>query len=77
MAYLRALARQPNEKELETLQAFLDRERRRFRTQTNEPEEFLNIGLFFSGMDIPPTELAAWTSLCRSILNLHETITRY
>jgi hypothetical protein len=77
VAYLRALARQPNEKELETLQAFLDRERRRFRTQTNEPEEFLNIGLFFSGMDIPPTELAAWTSLCRSILNLHETITRY
>ena len=27
--------------------------------------------------DLPPAELAAWTSVARAILNLHETITRY
>jgi len=26
--------------------------------------------------DIPPVELAAWTSVARAVLNLHETITR-
>jgi hypothetical protein len=24
-----------------------------------------------------PVELAAWTSVCRVLLNLHETLTRY
>jgi hypothetical protein len=24
-----------------------------------------------------PVELAAWTTVCRVVLNLHETITRY
>jgi len=27
-------------------------------------------------MDVPAPELAAWTSIARVLLNLHETITR-
>ena len=26
--------------------------------------------------DLKPVEVAAWTSVCRVVLNLHETITR-
>lgn len=35
------------------------------------------IGLRNVPDDLDPTELAAWTSVARTILNLHETITRY
>jgi hypothetical protein len=28
------------------------------------------------GSDAPDAELAAWTQICRAILNLHETFTR-
>ena len=27
--------------------------------------------------DLKPEEVAAWTSICRVVLNLHETITRH
>jgi hypothetical protein len=36
----------------------------------------LKIGLTPAPQNLNPTELAAWTSLARVILNLHETITR-
>lgn len=76
-AFTRALARPPSKLELNTLNEFLDRERKRFETNENEAEALLQIGLYYPNPDLPFIELAALTSMSRAILNLHETITRY
>ena len=76
-AYKRALAREPSARERNTLVAFLDRERSRFRNKENQADAFLRVGLHLPNPDQPPIELAALTSMSRAILNLHETITRY
>lgn len=76
-AYERALARKPTAKERRTLKAFLQRERKRFRAESNQADPFLEVGLHPSSDELAPTELAALTSLSRAVLNLHETITRY
>ena len=39
--------------------------------------ELIKVGLAQTPETINPAELAAWTSVARVILNLHETITRY
>lgn len=75
IAYRYALAREPSTDETKTLEAFLKRERQRFKRQENLADPFLQIGNRALGE--PDHELAALTSLCRAILNLHETITRY
>ncbi|MBH54242.1 MAG: peptidylprolyl isomerase [Opitutaceae bacterium] len=75
--YTRALVRKPTKQELQTLRAFLNRERERFEQEENQADAFLSVGLYYPDPDHPPVELAALTSLSRAILNLHETITRY
>ena len=77
VAYLHALGRPPTAKENRTLQSFLKRERKRFQKEQNEATPYLEIGLAVPDPNDPETELAALTSLCRAVLNLHETITRY
>ena len=77
VAYLHALGREPTVTENRTLQSFLKRERKRFRKEQNETAPYLEIGLNAPEPNEPQVELAALTSLCRAILNLHETITRY
>ena len=37
----------------------------------------LRTGSLPSRLDVDPIELAAYTNVCRVLLNLHETITRY
>jgi hypothetical protein len=76
-AFSYALARKPSPTELETLEAFVNRERVRFENEENQSEAFLKVGLTNSSANDSPVELAALASLSRAILNLHETITRY
>ena len=72
----RRLARPPKEKEQQSLLAFLATQRAAFKSAPDDARKLLATGL-----TPPPAgdtgELAAWTSLCRVVLNLHETITRY
>ena len=75
-AWMRALARPPRPAELDGLQQlFLDQRR----YYTRHPEEAT--ALATAGSYQPQTddrvELAALTQVCRVLLNLHETITRY
>jgi len=37
----------------------------------------LRVGNSTAPTRLPAGELAAWTTVCRVVLNLHETITRY
>jgi hypothetical protein len=89
LAFRRALARPVIEKERDSLLRFLAREREHFREHPEEPRLLARVGnapasfepATVSGSGAAPApdgvELAAWTSACRVILNLHETITRY
>jgi Protein of unknown function (DUF1553) len=46
-------------------------------SQTDNAARLLAIGNAPAPKNIPPAELAAWTQVCRVILNLHESITIY
>jgi hypothetical protein len=75
-AMLDAVARPAKENERASLMKFLAEQRDYFRANSADAEKFLKVG-----RAPEPTgdkaELAAWTSLCRVLLNAQETITRY
>ncbi|MFN7938240.1 MAG: PSD1 and planctomycete cytochrome C domain-containing protein [Bryobacteraceae bacterium] len=68
-----ALARQPKPKERERLQALLATERDELATH---PEEGAKLIAPTAPKDVDRTELAAWTTMARVILNMDEFITR-
>ena len=47
-----------------------------FEAKPAEADKLIRTGIAPVSHDIPPVELAAWTSVARAVLNLHETITR-
>ncbi len=75
-AYKRALSRSPRPEERSILLGLLAEHRDHYKAHAKEAEEFLRVGERPAAKDIPAVELAAWTSVARAILNLHETITR-
>ncbi|MDB6119425.1 MAG: hypothetical protein JWO08_3206 [Verrucomicrobiaceae bacterium] len=75
-AYELSLGRKPKDKERESLLGFLKTQRQQFSDGSSDPDKLLHVGLAPELSD-DPNELAAWTSLMRVVLNLHETITRY
>ena len=75
-AWRHALQRTPRADEIQTAAAMLDKHRAQFTQDAKAAESLLKIGLTPAPQNLNPTELAAWTSLARVILNLHETITR-
>jgi hypothetical protein len=76
-AYQRVLTREPNPKEQELLIQFLGSERSRFEETPTDANALVASTNFQPLKTVEETELAAWTSLTRALLNLHETITRY
>jgi hypothetical protein len=75
-AWRQALSRAPRPDELATARALFDKHLAQYKADTKAAESLLKVGL----APLPPAadqaELAAWTSVARVILNLHETITR-
>jgi Protein of unknown function (DUF1553)/Protein of unknown function (DUF1549)/Planctomycete cytochrome C len=77
-AYEYALARVPKEKERNSLLALLKSQREAFGKAEEDASKLLKVGLQpVCGDCTKPVEVAAWTSVCRVLLNLQETITRY
>ncbi|MDA1017105.1 MAG: PSD1 and planctomycete cytochrome C domain-containing protein [Planctomycetota bacterium] len=76
LAFQRAVARSPSQLEVETLTQLLSRKTARYAKDEAAAKLFATIGESPVSKDIAPVELAAWTSVARVILNLHETITR-
>jgi hypothetical protein len=75
-AFEHALSRRPHSDEVESLRGLYERQLAYYREHPDEAEAFLSIGN--TPTEAPNSvELAAWSQLCRVILNLHETITRY
>lgn len=69
--YIRALGRAPSEAELKMTTGFLHRQLSHYRTDARAAR--LAAGERLAG---DPAEGAAWTSLCRAVMNLDEFITR-
>jgi hypothetical protein len=74
--YRRALARSPKAVEVESLSKLLNAQRKHYEANAGDAEKLLNVGLAAPTKQSKP-EVAAWTNVCRVVLNLHETITRY
>jgi hypothetical protein len=75
--YERALGRPAKAKEREALRRFLAGQRAHYRANLEEARKLLRVGLRPAAADLDPAEYAAWATVCRVVLNLHETITRY
>jgi hypothetical protein len=72
-----ALARPVKEKERESLLKFLALQREYYDQNADEAAKLLRTGIAPEPKKTDAHELAAWTQVCRVVLNLQETITRY
>lgn len=75
-AFETALARTPASEEADVLASLLSTHLKNFRNDADAARAVLENGLSTAGADLDLAELAAWTSVARTILNLSETITR-
>lgn len=75
--YRLALSREPKDAERESLLAFLSGQRAACAEKPEDAAKLLKVGNAPAPKELAPGELAAWTEVCRVVLNLHETITRY
>lgn len=75
-AWRQALQRAPREDEVQVGTALLEKHRAQYAQDAQAAGAILKVGLSPAPDSLAPAELAAWTSVARVILNLHETITR-
>ncbi len=75
-AFSRATGRARNPKRRRFSLRFFRSTRDHFVAKPEEAKKLLTVGDVPAPKDAKPEELAAWVSVCRAILNLHETITR-
>jgi hypothetical protein len=71
-----ALTRPPTDAELAILEDVLTQNRADFAERPQAAEEFLAVGLKPPAAETDRVELASWTAVCRTLLNLAETNTR-
>lgn len=76
-AFERALARDAKPKEKQSLLKFLSVQRDHYGSDNEEAAKLIKIGNNPTPKTDRDSELAAWTQVCRVILNLNETITCY
>jgi hypothetical protein len=75
-AYRHAVSRNVKPEEVRLLSELHARHRAEFARDPQAAEKLVHTGEWAVAKDIPTPELAAWTSVARVLLNLHETITR-
>jgi hypothetical protein len=75
-AYLLALARPAGPEEVRVLRGLYEKHLRQYQADPKAAAALLRVGDRPAPADLAVAELAAWTSVARTILNLHETITR-
>ena len=76
MAFTQSLGRPPSNEEVATLTTLYERHSKEYTQDPNAVQHLISVGQRTPPKDIAAVELAAWTSVARSILILHETITR-
>jgi len=76
LAFRRALSRPILDEEATVLEELLNDHVAEYTASAATAAELLKVGEKPAAGDLPTPEMAAWTSVARTILNLHETITR-
>ena len=74
--FKKAFAREISQPETEVLKELLTAHLDFFNSDPNATKDFLAIGEFRSELEIDDPELAAWTSVCRAVINMHEFVLR-
>ena len=74
--FRRVLLRHPTNSETQLLKDLLHRQRHRFSTAPDAARELLSEAAAVNNSKHPAEELAAWTVVAQTILNLDETVTR-
>jgi len=72
----RALSRKPTPNEAKVLEELLAKHRAQYDADQKAAEQIVGVGPSAAPKGPAAAELAAWTSVARVMLNLHETITR-
>lgn len=75
-AFKEALGRKPSKLETATLNKLLKSQLSYFRNNKAEAQKVLSTGLKKSNPKVPVEQLAAWTQVARTIINLHEFVVR-
>ncbi len=74
--FRRCTGREPEPEDLAQLQSALAHFRTRYADAPEDAAQLLEVGETSVPEEVEPSELAAWTVIASSILNLHETITQ-
>ncbi len=74
--FQRCHTRRPTEKEFTVLLAELNARREQYKSAPESAEQLLTVGESEVDSSLPPTELAAWTSVARVMMNLSEFVTK-
>ena len=77
LIYKEALARPVKSGEEKSLEEFLREQREYYDAHPEDAAKLMQVGLTAEPKAADGAELAAWTQVCRVVLGLHETITRY
>jgi len=75
-AFRRALSRSATDREAAIIRSVFEKHLTWYQSDEDAARQFLSVGTNPMPADVNVAELAAWTSVARIILNLHETITR-
>lgn len=75
-AFRHVLQRAPLPGEVDLLQKLVAQHTEKYKQDPNAAAALLKVGEASAPQGMDPIEVAAWTSACRALLNLHETITR-
>jgi hypothetical protein len=75
-AFRRALGRKAGAEELKIVVGLLEKQRARYAADKAAATALLAVGDHAADKTIDPVESAAWTAVARTVLNLHETMTR-
>lgn len=73
----RALSRGPTPREEAALKTFFDQQLADFQSDPQSAAQLIQAGYAPVPGQLDPAELAAWASVARCLLNLHEILTRY
>ena len=76
LVWERVLQRAPDPSERDVLARLLTEHRASYAARPDEAAALIAVGASPSPTNLDPAELAAWTSVARVALNLHETIVR-
>jgi hypothetical protein len=75
-AWRTVLSREPQSKEVSRLRELLEKHREQLTDDPAAAEALVSVGISPRAQQVSAVDLAAWTSICRVLLNLNETITR-